>query len=116
MSLSGVTVAPAGLKAGIDCAGVATEGLAGWAGRNQAARMAPAAATPPATRQPIDSPCRNALLAAVWMAWPRAPCPAALTWSAAAYAAPSDWCAMAETPCGSPAGRLAVSREPYSDA
>ena len=36
--------------------------------------------------------------------------------AAAAYAAPSDWCAMAETPCGSPAGRLAVSREPYSDA
>ncbi len=78
--------------------------------------MAPAAATPPATRQPIESPCRKAFVAAVWTAWPRAVWPAPATWPATAYAAPSDWCAVAAAARGSPAGRLAASREPYSDA
>jgi Acyltransferase family len=45
-------------------------GPAGWAGRNTAARMAPAAAARPATRQPTDRPCRNAFVAAAWITWP----------------------------------------------
>src|SRR5690348_12041663 len=65
VSVSGVAVAPAGLKTGSDCAGVATEGLAGWAGRNQAARTAPAAATPPATSAPTERPWMKAFVAAV---------------------------------------------------
>ena len=51
-------------------------------------------------------------MAAVRTAWPRAPG----TWPATAYAAPSEACAAAAAPRGSTAGRLAVSREPYSDA
>src|SRR4029077_6706359 len=102
----------AGLLAGTDGAEPGVGGLAGWAGRNRTARMAPAAATPPATRQPMLSPCRNAFVAAVWGTRPRA----AGSWPDTPYAAPSDWCAMSETRAGSPVGRVAVSRDPYSDA
>src|SRR5690348_2878444 len=93
------TGSSAGLAAGTDGGEGVTAGLAGWAGRNSAASTAPAAATPPATRQPTESPCRNALVAALWMTWPRAPG----TWPDTAYAAPSDWCAMSDTRAGSPA-------------
>src|SRR5580704_8596128 len=84
---------PAGLAAGTDGGGGMTAGLAGWAGRNSTARMAPTAATPPATRQPTDSPCRKAFVAASCTARPTAPG----TRPETAYAAPSDWCAMALT-------------------
>lgn len=35
---------------------------------------------------------------------------------AAVYAAPMDWCATAATWPGRPPGRVAVSRDPYTDA
>ena len=65
-------------REGSASAGLATGGLPGWAGRNITASTAPAAATPPATRQPMLSPCRNAFVAAFRTACPRAPDPAAL--------------------------------------
>src|SRR5262249_31193897 len=57
--------------------------LAGWAGRNRTASTAPAAATPPATREPIVRPRRNALVEACCSACPRAGWPRGAVWPAA---------------------------------
>src|SRR5262249_54120967 len=86
-------------------------GPVGWAGRNSTARIAPAAATRPATRQPTDRPCTNALVVAAWITWPAAAFPAAGTWPGTTRAAPADAWAIAGARPGRAAGRRAVSRE-----
>src|SRR5579862_7107690 len=63
---------------------------AGWAGRNTAARIAPAAATPPATREPTIVPRMNALVDARCSACASAGWPSAVIWPDATYAAPTD--------------------------
>src|SRR5262245_8486427 len=84
LSTALVTAPPWGPPAGAPVAGappagapvagppVALAGRRGWAGRHRTARMAPTAATPPATRTPIVRPCRNALVDASRSAPPSA--------------------------------------------
>src|SRR6185312_6109502 len=91
-------------------------GWVGWAGRNKTARRAPAAATPAATRQLMVRPRRKALAAVCCSTCPRTGWPRAAIWPAATYAAPTDWCAIAAARPGTLAGRVAVSRDPYTDA
>src|SRR5260221_14791159 len=61
-------------------------------------------------------PRRKALAEACCSAWPRAGWPRAAILPAAAYAAPTDWCAIAATGPGTLAGMGAVSRDPETDA
>src|SRR5262249_7905880 len=76
------------------------------------ASRARAAATPAATREPTVRPRRNALVEACCSACPRAGWPRAAIWPAAAYAAPTDWCASDTIGPGMCAGVVAVSRVP----
>src|SRR2546421_5023177 len=91
-------------------------GTVGWAGSRTAAVIAPAMATPAATRQPALKPPKNACDAAWWRLPARLAWPVAAKRPATASAAPAEsWAARARC-AGRADGSAAVSRLMYMDA